>query len=97
KRQAVIAENPALQERELIKLATVASALADTLRQRGASDAAATLAAEAGMAIFRIAVTRWARETNERDLPGLIQASLAELRAVTATRPRRSRRRESGS
>ncbi|MGH9296007.1 MAG: TetR family transcriptional regulator, partial [Acidimicrobiales bacterium] len=37
KRQAVIAENPALQERELIKLATVASALADTLRQRGAS------------------------------------------------------------
>ncbi len=97
KRQAVIAENPALQERELIKLATVASALADTLRQRGASDAAATLAAEAGMAIFRIAVNRWTRETNGRDLPGLIRASLAELRAVTASRPKHARRRKSGS
>jgi AcrR family transcriptional regulator len=33
-RQALIAANPELQERELIKLATLASALADTLRRR---------------------------------------------------------------
>ena len=36
-RQAVIAANPGLQERELIKLATLAAAMADTLPRRAAS------------------------------------------------------------
>src|ERR1039458_858084 len=39
-RQAVIAANADLQERELIKLASLASALAGTLRQRGAREPA---------------------------------------------------------
>ena len=34
-RQTIIAANPELQERELIKLASLASAMADALRQRG--------------------------------------------------------------
>ena len=50
-RQAVIAANAELRERELIKLATLASALADALRRRGVSDPAATLTAEAGIAV----------------------------------------------
>jgi AcrR family transcriptional regulator len=91
RRQAIIAANPELRERELIKLANIASALAETLRQRGVSDTAATLTAEAGMAVFRIAVDRWAMETNEQDLPFVIRASLDELRAVTASKPKRSR------
>ncbi len=37
-RQAIIAANAELQERELIKLATLASACADALRQRGVRD-----------------------------------------------------------
>src|SRR5262249_5816159 len=45
-RQAVIDANPELQERELKKLATLATALADALRRRGASDPAAVLTAE---------------------------------------------------
>ena len=40
-RQAVIAANAELQERELIKLASLASALAEALRRRGVKDPAA--------------------------------------------------------
>ena len=83
-RQAIIAANPELQERELIKLASLASATADTLRRRGVSDPAASLTAEAGIAVFRIAFERWVQETNQRDLPELIRDSLDELKAATA-------------
>ena len=83
-RQAVIAANAELQERELIKLASLASALADALRRRGVKDPAASLTAEAGIAVFKIAFERWIDETNQRDLPQLIRESLDELKAVTA-------------
>ena len=49
------------------------------------------LAAETGMTIFRVAVDRWVEGTDEQDLPSVIRASLDELRAVTASRPKRSR------
>ena len=83
-RQAVIAANVELQERELIKLASLASAIAGTLRQRGVRDLAASLTAEAGIAVFRIAFERWINETSQRDFPQLIRESLDELKAVTA-------------
>jgi hypothetical protein len=80
----VIAANAELQERELLKLASLASALADALRQRGVTDPAASLAAEAGVAVFKIAFERWVHETSQRDLPQLIRESLDELKAMTA-------------
>ncbi|HEV7641890.1 MAG TPA: TetR family transcriptional regulator, partial [Gaiellaceae bacterium] len=83
-RQAIIAGTPELQERELIKLASLASALADTLRRRGVDGSAASLAAEAGIAVFKVAFDRWHDETNERDFPQLVRESLAELRALTS-------------
>ena len=83
-RQTVIAANPELQERELIKLASLASALAAALRGRGVNGTAANLAAEAGIAIFKVAFERWVDESNGQDLPQLIRESLDELRAVTA-------------
>ena len=83
-RQAVIVANAELQERELIKLASLAAALAGALRQRGVTEPAASLAAEAGIAVFRIAFERWINETRQPDLPQLIRESLDELKAVTA-------------
>ena len=83
-RQAVIAANAELRERELIKLATLAAALAGALRGRGVPDPAASLAAEAGIAVFRIAFERWISQPSRPDLPQLIRESLDELRAVTA-------------
>lgn len=84
RRAAIIAANAELRERELIKLASLASAIADALRRRGIADPAASLSAEAGIAVFRIAFERWVDETNQRDLPELIRDSLDELKAVTA-------------
>jgi AcrR family transcriptional regulator len=83
-RQAVIAANAELRERELIKLASLASAIADALRARGVEDPTASLAAEAAIAAFRIAFERWTSKTKAPDLPRLIRDSLDELRAVTA-------------
>jgi AcrR family transcriptional regulator len=83
-RQAVITANAELQERELIKLAALSAALAGTLRRRGVPGPAASLAAEAGIAVFRIAFERWTSEPGQPDLPQLIRESLDELKAVTA-------------
>ncbi|HVQ95535.1 MAG TPA: TetR family transcriptional regulator [Mycobacteriales bacterium] len=84
RRQTVIAANAELRERELIKLASLAAAIAGALRRRGVSDLAASLTAEAGIAVFKIAFERWTSETGQPDLPQLIRESLDELKAVTA-------------
>ena len=84
-RQTVIAANAELRERELIKLASLASALADALRQRGVKDPDATLAAEAGVTVFRVAFERWIGRARG-NLPRLVRESFAELKAVTAGR-----------
>ena len=83
-RQAVIAANAELQERDLNKLATLASAITDALRRRGVADPAASLAAEAGIVVFKVAFERWIDEANHRDFGQLVQESLQELKAVTA-------------
>ncbi|MEV7343840.1 helix-turn-helix domain-containing protein [Streptomyces sp. NPDC093544] len=84
KRQKVIVANAELRERELIKLASLSAALADALRGRGVADPAASLAAEAGIAVFKIAFERWGGETNQRPIAQLMRESLDELKAVTA-------------
>jgi AcrR family transcriptional regulator len=83
-RQAVIASNPELQERELTKLAALSAAIADALRRRGVEDPAATLTAEVAIAVFRTAFERWIDETNGRDFPELVRDSLDQLKALTA-------------
>jgi AcrR family transcriptional regulator len=84
-RQTVVAANAELRERELIKLASLASALAGTLRRRGVTEPAASLTAEAGIAVFKIAFERWITASAPGDFPRLIRQSLEELRAVTAS------------
>ena len=92
-RQAIIAANTELQERELIKLASLAAALADALRRRGVSDPAASLAAETGIAVFRVAFDAWADDVGELTLSENIRASVEELRVVTGGRRQTTRRR----
>jgi AcrR family transcriptional regulator len=84
RRQAVIASNAGLQERELIKLASLAAAIAEALRRRGVKEPAASLTAEAGIVVFKIAFERWVGDADEHDLPQLIRESLDALKAVTA-------------
>ena len=83
-RQSVIDANPELQERELIKLASLAAALAAALRRRGVQDPAAGLAAEAGIAVFRVAFEHWLRDDSDRNFEDSVNDGIAELRTVAA-------------
>lgn len=82
KRQALLLANPELQERELIKLARLSAAVAAALRERGVAEPTAGLAAEAGMAVLRVAFERWAADPHGEDLRALLKESLSELRSV---------------
>jgi len=78
-RQSVIDQNPPLQERELHKLASLASAVADALRARGIGEPAATLAAQSGATVFGIAFAQWIREGETRSLSDVTNGVLDEL------------------
>jgi AcrR family transcriptional regulator len=84
KRQDVISQNSELQEREHIKLASLASAVADALRRRGIEDPAASLAAEMGITVFRVAFDRWINPKNRCGFAQVISESLNELKLVIA-------------
>jgi AcrR family transcriptional regulator len=84
RRQAIIAANAELRERELIKLASWSAAIADVLRRRGVEDPTATLTAEVAIAVFRTAFDRWVDEAEDRDFPEVFRESLGQLKALTA-------------
>jgi AcrR family transcriptional regulator len=86
-RRAIIAANAELRERELIKLASLSAALAETLRARGVPEPDASLAAEVGIGVFRIGFERWVDPETEQTFPQLIRESLDHLRTLTAAVP----------
>src|ERR1700733_5821175 len=49
-------------QRELIKLAKVSTAMAAALHERGVAEPAATLTADTGIAVLRVAFARWLDE-----------------------------------
>jgi AcrR family transcriptional regulator len=83
-RQAVIAGHAELRERELIKLASLSAAFAEALRRRGVQEPTASLTAEAGVAVFKVAFGRWIEKRNKRAFLDLVHDSFAELKAVAA-------------
>ena len=83
-RDAIVSANAELRERELIKLAALASAVASALRDRGIPEPGASLAAETGVAVFKVAFARWVSAPGQPDLPGTFRESMAELRGVLA-------------
>jgi AcrR family transcriptional regulator len=76
-RNSVISANVELRERELIKLASMASAVAEALRDRGVPEPNANLAAEAGVAVFKVAFVRWVEGTG--DLTEIIHETMRML------------------
>ena len=85
RRHALIAANAELHERELVKLASLAAALAEALRARGVAEPAASLTAEAGIGVFRIAVERWVDAAADQTLPQIVRDSFDQLKAAVAT------------
>jgi AcrR family transcriptional regulator len=84
RRNTVVGSHPELRERELIKMATLAAAIADTLRERGAAELAAGLAGQAAVAVFHVAFQQWVAAEEPEDFEALVRRGFAELRAVTA-------------
>ena len=94
-RQGVIDQNHALRERELHKLAGLATAVAEALRGRGVGEPAATLAAESGTTVFGIAFAQWIQAGEERSLADITGDVLRELVAFAgpvAARPQTASR-----
>ena len=83
-RQAVIESSAELRERERHKMGSIAGAIAAALRGKGVAETTATLAAEAGTTVFRVAFARWVAPGNQAALADLIAQAAAELRAVTS-------------
>ena len=84
RRRTLLLANPELQERELVKLASLATTLSEALRRRGVADAAADLAAETGIAVLRIALGRWIADPAERPWKIHVDEALDELRSLIA-------------
>src|SRR5215468_12045302 len=85
-RDAIVSANAELRERELIKLAAFASAVAGALRDRGIPEPAASVAAETGIGVFKVAIARWISDPGQPDLPGIVRDSMAELTGVLTDR-----------
>lgn len=87
-RAAIVSGHADLRERELIKMAALAGSLTSSLRERGVGEPVATLTAEAGVTVFRVAFDRWVAEPAGPELPVVMAESLDQLRAVVAGHPR---------
>ena len=83
RRQAVLMANPELRERELMKMARLGDAVTQALGGRGVAEAEARLAAEAGIAVFRIGFERWVAGPRAEDLAAVLRESLGQLRGLT--------------
>jgi AcrR family transcriptional regulator len=82
--RAVIAASAELQDRDALKQAGLAAAMADALRARGVADSVAALAAEVGGLAFKEAYASWIAAEEEQDLGELARAALDRLRATAA-------------
>ena len=83
-RQRIIAATPALQERELAKIAAVADSLAVGLMDRGVDKRAAVLAAKVGMTALVEATNAWLADDSERFI-AYLEAAFTELRNIVAS------------
>jgi AcrR family transcriptional regulator len=78
-RRELIASSLDLQERDLVKRASLASAIAAALRTRQVPHRIAAFAAQAAVAVFAAAYDDWAEDPTT-DFAALMQRSLADLR-----------------
>ncbi len=82
-RANAVVSNPSLRERESLKMVTLAVAAAEALRARGVVDPAASLAAEAGVTVFRLGFEKWVTGSGG-GLADCIGDTLDALKALTA-------------
>jgi AcrR family transcriptional regulator len=84
RRAAVVASTPELRERELIKMASMTTSLTNGLLERGVDPDVAALAAETGVAVFRVSFERWIAAPDDVPIADVIRSTLKNLSALTA-------------
>jgi AcrR family transcriptional regulator len=84
-RARVIGANPQLLERELRKMSSLAEAIAVALRGRGIPEPMATLAAQSGVTVFRVAFAGWIVKGEHRSFAEIEAETFTQLGAMTAT------------
>ena len=82
RRHAVIQANAELRERELGKHASLASVMAAALGRRGVTEPTAKLAAEAGLAAFKVGFELWVDDRGRRKMATHILHAMRGLRSV---------------
>jgi AcrR family transcriptional regulator len=83
-RQSVIDANPALQEREALKLVGLGQALSGALRTRGVADMTAEVAAQIAVMAFGVAFAHWIAEDEQRTFEAIAMDVVREVVSVTA-------------
>jgi len=83
-RQRIVGANPDLQERELIKRASLTAALAQALQQRGVAEPAASLAADIGIGVFYVGFVRWLTDPADRELVDIVHDGFDQVKAVAS-------------
>jgi len=82
RRHAVIAANPGLLERDLIKQNDIAVEFIQALRRRGVDESTARLAARVGIQVFAAAYVQWVERDDGADLRKLTDAAMALLQTL---------------
>ena len=86
-RDAMVASNPDLLERELIKQQQLADAFSSALHQRGVEPPIGELAARVGIQVFRTAYRQWLAADNDADLTMTIDTAMSILATIVPTSP----------
>jgi AcrR family transcriptional regulator len=85
-REALVASSQELQERDLMKMASLTAKIAAVLLDRGISPRDAQFVAQAGASIFTTAIAAWAADP-ARGLEQAMQEALSGLRAAVGSEP----------
>ena len=79
-RARIVEATPALQERELLKMAAMTSAAQAALAERGVGEPTAALAAHTAVGVFQAAFSRWVSGATDLGLPECVDEAAAALR-----------------
>ena len=83
-RQRIIASSPELRERELIKAASLAAAMAGALRERGLGGTQAALAAQTCVTVMHVTFERWIADPGQTPFGQIAKDALAQLQLLVA-------------
>ncbi len=83
RRQAVLAANPELREREALKRVNLTASMVEALIRRAVPDLSAHAAAKLGALAWELALDQWHNPDNREEFGPLARQKVAEVRAAS--------------